>query len=86
MHTGYYLAASTLTESLTVSTGYGLLQQSPITCCTVQELAVKDMITRQNDILKERNLYMVDYKFCSKALAQTEKVEGIRKAHLSLCQ
>jgi hypothetical protein len=30
---------------------------------------------------------MADCKFCSRALAQTEKVEAIRKAHnLSLCQ
>jgi hypothetical protein len=44
------------------------------------------MITRQNDILKERNMYLADYKFRSRALAQTEKVDAIRKARLSLCQ
>jgi hypothetical protein len=44
------------------------------------------MITRQNDILKERNMYIVDFKFCSRALTQTDKVCAIRKARLSLCQ
>jgi hypothetical protein len=44
------------------------------------------MITRQNDILKEWNLYLVDYKFHTRALAQTDKVEAIRKARLSLNQ
>ncbi len=54
----------------------------------VQEpaVAVKDMITRQNDILKERNMYLADYKFRSRAFAKTEKVEAIRNARLSLCQ
>jgi hypothetical protein len=55
-------------------------------CSEEPAVAVKEMITRQNDILKERNLYMADYKLCSKALAQTEKVEAIKKAYLSLCQ
>jgi hypothetical protein len=32
-------------------------------------------------------MYLADYKFCWRALIQTEKVEAIRKkAHLSLCQ
>ena len=31
-------------------------------------------------------MYLADYKLRSRALAQTEKVEAIRNAHLSLCQ
>jgi hypothetical protein len=55
-------------------------------CSEEPAVAVKDMITRQNDILKERNMYLADYKFRSRALAQKDKVHAIRKARLSLCQ
>ncbi len=47
-------------------------------------MAVKEMIIRQNDILKERNLYLSDYKFCSMAQARKEQVEAIRTARLFL--
>jgi hypothetical protein len=39
-------------------------------CAEEPAVAVKEMIIRQNDILKERNLYLSDYKFCSMAQAQ----------------
>jgi hypothetical protein len=49
-------------------------------CC-----AVKEMIIRQNDILKERNLYLSDFKFRSMAQARKEQVEAVlRTAHLIL--
>jgi hypothetical protein len=47
-------------------------------------VAVKEMIIRQNDILKERNLYLSDYKFRSMAQAQKEPVQAVRTARLFL--
>jgi hypothetical protein len=42
------------------------------------------MIIRQHDILKERNLYLADYKFRSMAQTRKEQAEAVRTAHLFL--
>ena len=47
-------------------------------------MAVKEMIIRQNDILKERNLYLSDYKFRLMAQARKEQVQAVRTACLFL--
>jgi hypothetical protein len=44
------------------------------------------MIIRQNDILKERNLYLSDYKFCPMAQAREEQVQAVRTARLFLSE
>jgi hypothetical protein len=64
-------------------------------------MAVKEMIIRQNDILKERNLYLSDYKFRLMAhrnlylsdykfrlmaQARKEQVQAVRTARLFLCE
>ena len=47
-------------------------------------MSVKEMIIRQNDILKERNLYLSDYKFCSMAQDRKEQVQAVRTTRLFL--
>jgi hypothetical protein len=53
-------------------------------CAEEPAAAVKEMIIIQNDILKERNLYLSDYKFCSIAQARKEQVQAVRTARLFL--
>jgi hypothetical protein len=47
-------------------------------------VAVKEMITRHNDNLKERDLYLSDYKLCLMVQARKEQVQAVRTAHLFL--
>jgi hypothetical protein len=47
-------------------------------------VAVKEIIIRQYDILKERNLCLSDYKFRLMAQAQNEPVQAVRTACLFL--
>jgi hypothetical protein len=54
-------------------------------CAEESAVAVKEMIIRQNDILKERNLYLSDYKFHLMAQVRKEQVEqAVRTACLFL--
>jgi hypothetical protein len=53
-------------------------------CAEEPAVAVKQMIIRQNDILKERNIYLSDYKFCLMAQSRREQVGAVRTAHLFL--
>jgi hypothetical protein len=43
-------------------------------CAEEPAVSVKEMIIRQNDILKERNLYLSDFKFHPMAQARKEQV------------